>query len=99
MTNDPSPQSPNWHANEHRHFTPRISAAQESQEEAMQEVSETLLNIEQAIRRAERGVRQATKLRELEAADALKRAQSELQAVRQALFQRAYFSDDQAKLF
>lgn len=92
-----SSQSPDWHAG--RLSATSLSADQESREEAMQEVADTLLNIEQAIRRATRGERHAQKLKQEGAASALQLAAADLEAIRQRLFQAAFFSEDQNKLF
>lgn len=75
------------------------SPDQAAREAAMHEVEETILNIEQAIRRADRG-------RKSIPADGASRnlrlcldaAVAQLEAVRRELFQSAYFGGDQQRL-
>lgn len=68
-------------------------------ETAMIEVAETLANIEQAIRRAERARRAVAVLgRERNVEIALASAVATLQTAHKGLFQDGYFSDDQQKL-
>jgi hypothetical protein len=75
------------------------SPAQVAREAALHEVEETLLNIEQAIKRADRarrtipagGDEQNLKL-------CLDTAVEQLEAVRKELFQSAYFGGDQQRL-
>ncbi len=73
------------------------SPAQVAREAAAREVDETLLNIETAIRRADRA-RRAVGDREPNFAIALRAAITELEATRKALFQATYFSRDQHQL-
>lgn len=77
----------------------QLTPQQAAHEAAMAEVEETLLNIEQAIRRADRahravGSRSADANLEL----ALKEALGQLESTRKALFQATYFSSDQQRL-
>lgn len=75
------------------------SPEQAASEAALHEVEETILNIEQAIRRADRG-------RKSIPADGASRnlrlcldsAVAQLEAVRRELFQNAYFGRDQPRL-
>lgn len=72
------------------------SPDQVAHEDAMREVEETLLNVEHAIRRAERAhravaARGSERNAELAVGDALEH----LQAVHKKLFQDAYFAGDQ----
>lgn len=72
---------------------------QVAHETAMIEVAETLANIEQAIRRAERARRAVAVLgREPNVEIALTSALKTLQAAHKGLFHEGYFSDDQHKL-
>lgn len=76
------------------------SAEQAVREGALHEVEETLLNIEQAIRRADRGRKAisndpATYNLKLSLDDAVTR----LEAVRKELFQSTYFGGDNQRLF
>lgn len=75
------------------------SPSQVAHEAAMQEVSDTLLNIEQAIRRTERA-RRAVALggREPTIEVVLAATSAQLEAARRELFQSAYFSGDQQRL-
>jgi len=80
------------------------SAAERSPEEvareqALHEVEETLLNIEQAIRRADRG-RQAISPdgSERNLRLALDHAVEQLEAIRKGLFQSGYFGGQQQRL-
>lgn len=62
-------------------------------------IAETLANIEQAIRRAERGRKAVVVLgRDRNAEIALKIAAEQLRAVHRTLFQEGYFSGDQQRL-
>lgn len=75
------------------------SADQAAHEAAMAEVEETLLNIEQAIRRANRAYRAvASRGHSANIELALKGALDELEATRKALFQATYFAGDQQRL-
>jgi hypothetical protein len=75
------------------------SPEQVAREDALREVEETLLNIEQAIRRADRG----RKLIPAEGAGrnlrlCLDTVVEQLEAVRKELFQGAYFGGEQQRL-
>lgn len=73
--------------------------AQVAQEAAMREVADTLLNIEQAIKRADRARRTvAVSGREPNVEVALSAAVDQLEQVRKDLFQGAYFGGDQQRL-
>ena len=75
------------------------SPDQVAHEAAMTEIAETLANIEQAIRRAERGRKAVAVLgRDRNAEIALKAAADQLQATHRTLFQEGYFSGDQQRL-
>lgn len=75
------------------------SPEQVAHEAAMTEIAETLANVEQAIRRAERGRKAVAVLgRDRNAELALKIAVEQLQAVHRTLFQEGYFSGDQQRL-
>ena len=75
------------------------SPDQVAHEAAMTEIAETLANIEQAIRRAERGRKAVAVLgRDRNAEIALKTAVEQLQATHRTLFQEGYFSGDQQRL-
>lgn len=68
-------------------------------EAAMREVSETLLNIEQAVRRADRAHRAvAARSDDGNIALALRDALTALKATHKTLFQTTYFGDDQQRL-
>ncbi len=70
-----------------------------AREQALHEVEQTLLNIEQAIRRADAGRRAINPdgfERNLKLA--LDRAVEQLEAVRKELFQNGYFGGDQQRL-
>jgi hypothetical protein len=75
------------------------SPEQIAREAAMHEVEETLLNIEQAIRRADRG-RKAIRTggAERNLLLCLDAAIDQLEAARKELFQSAYFGGDQQRL-
>jgi hypothetical protein len=75
------------------------SAAQAAREAALREVEETLLNIEQAIKRADRG-RKAIPAggNERNLRLCLDTAVEQLEAARKDLFQSAYFGGDQQRL-
>ncbi len=65
----------------------------------MAEVEETLLNIEQAIRRADRAHRTvASRGGDANLTLALQEALGELEGTRKALFQATYFASDQQRL-
>jgi hypothetical protein len=75
------------------------SPEQIAREEAMHEVEETLLNIEQAIKRADRArkaISASSNERNLRLS--LDGAVEQLEAVRKELFQSAYFGGDQQRL-
>ena len=75
------------------------SPEQIAREAAMHEVEETLLNIEQAIRRADRGrkaIRTGSNEQNLRLC--LDAAVDQLEAVRKELFQSSYFGGDQQRL-
>lgn len=75
------------------------SAEQAADEAAMAEVEETLLNIEQAIRRADRAYRSVVASGHSANVElALKDAVQQLEASRKALFQATYFAGDQQRL-
>lgn len=76
------------------------SPEQAARENALREVSETLLNIEQAARRAKRA-RQAAAMAVGcdDLARLLDTAEQKLEAARKDLFQGAYFSGDRPRLF
>jgi len=75
------------------------SPAQVAHEAAMTEIAETLANIEQAIRRAERARKAVAVLgRDHNAELALKSALDALRATHQRLFQEGYFGGDQQRL-
>lgn len=77
----------------------RLSAEQARHEQAMAEVEETLLNIEQAIRRADRAYRAVQSGRGAANIElALKDAVEQLEATRKTLFQATYFAGDQQRL-
>lgn len=68
-------------------------------ESAMREVSETLMNVEQALRRAKRAHRAVVLIgTERNAEVALATCVEQLEATRKALFQSAYFGGDQQRL-
>lgn len=68
-------------------------------EAAMREVSETLMNVEQALKRAKRGHRAVLLIgTERNAEVALARCVEALELTRKELFQSAYFSGDQQRL-
>jgi hypothetical protein len=70
-----------------------------AREQARTEVEETLLNIEQAIRRAEQGRRKiSADGSERNLRLALDRAAEQLEAVRKELFQAGYFGGEQQRL-
>ncbi|MEX0835245.1 MAG: hypothetical protein WD010_04090 [Nitriliruptor sp.] len=64
----------------------------------MREVAETITNIEQALRRADRARRAVARDAEPNVVLALDRALEELERVRQELFQAAYFGGSQQRL-
>lgn len=65
----------------------------------MAQVEETLLNIEQAIRRADRAYREVrARAGDANLEHALKDAMDQLEATRKALFQATYFAGDQQRL-
>ena len=75
------------------------SPDQVAREAALHEVEETLLNIEQAIKRADRGrkaIRGGGNEQNLKLC--LDAAVEQLEAVRKELFQSAYFGGDQQRL-
>lgn len=73
---------------------------QEARETALREVSETLLNIEQAARRAKQAHRVAAMSVGCEdLARVLGTAEEKLEAVRKDLFQGAYFNAGGPRLF
>ena len=70
-----------------------------AREAALHEVEETLLNIEQAIKRADRGRRAIPRGgNEQNLKLCLDAAVEQLEAVRKELFQSAYFGGDQQRL-
>ncbi len=75
------------------------SPEEAAREQALQEVEQTLLNIEDAIRRADRG-RQKISLdgSERNLRLALDRAIEQLEATRKELFQSGYFGGQQQRL-
>jgi hypothetical protein len=76
------------------------SPDQVAHEESMREVSETLMNIERAIRRAERAhTAIAVMGRDRNAQLAMEAALEELRLTRKKLFQSTHFGDDQQRLF
>jgi hypothetical protein len=75
------------------------SPDQVARETALHEVEETLLNIEQAIKRADRGRRTIpAQGNEQNLKLCLDAAVDQLEAVRKELFQSAYFGGDQQRL-
>ena len=75
------------------------SPEQISREAALHEVEETLLNIEQAIKRADRGRKAILSgANEQNLRLSLDAAVEQLEAVRKELFQSAYFGGDQQRL-
>jgi hypothetical protein len=74
------------------------SPDQIAHETAMHEVEETLLNIEQAIRRADRGRKAILAGSEQNLRRCLETVIDQLEAVRKELFQSAYFGGDQQRL-
>lgn len=77
----------------------RLTAEQAAREAAMAEVEETLLNIEQAIRRADRAYRAVvSRAGDANLEHALSDALRQLEATRKTLFQAAYFAGDQQRL-
>ncbi len=75
------------------------SPEQIAREAALHEVEETLLNIEQAIKRADRGRKaMPTGDTEQNLRLCLDRTVDQLEAVRKELFQSAYFGGDQQRL-
>jgi 23S rRNA G2445 N2-methylase RlmL len=76
------------------------SPEQAAREDGLREVSEALVNIEQAIKRTERARRTAAMTIGCDdLARMLGTAVRNLEAARKDLFQGAYFSADQPKLF
>jgi hypothetical protein len=76
------------------------SPEQAARETALHEVEETLLNIEQAIRRADRGRKTiGSNLDTWNLKLSLDDAVTRLEAVRKELFQSAYFGGDHQRLF
>ncbi len=72
---------------------------QAAHETAMREVSETLLNIEQTLRRAERAhAKVSATVDDHNLELALTRAVEQLRTTRTELFQRGYFGGDQQRL-
>lgn len=77
----------------------RLSAEQAAHEANMTDVEETLLNIEQAIHRADRAYRAVmTRAGSANLELALKDSLDQLEAARKALFQATYFAGDQQRL-
>jgi hypothetical protein len=75
------------------------SPEQVRQEAAMREVSETLMNVEQALKRARRAHKAVLVIgTERNAEVALARCTEQLEATRKDLFQSAYFGGDQQRL-
>jgi hypothetical protein len=75
------------------------SPDQVAREAALHEVEETLLNIEQAIKRADRGRRTIrAEGNEQNLKLCLNAAVEQLEAVRKELFQNAYFGGEQQRL-
>jgi len=75
------------------------SPEQIAHETAMSEVAETLMNIEQAQRRADRARRQVALLgRDPNVEQALTAALAALEQTHRTLFQDAYFGGDQQRL-
>jgi citrate lyase beta subunit len=76
------------------------SPEQAARENALREVSETLLNIEQAARRAKQARQAAAMTVGCEdLAQVLGAAEQRLEEVRKDLFQSAYFAGDRPRLF
>lgn len=81
------------------HSSDARAADQVAHERALGEVSDTLLCIEQAIDRAKRGLKTATKVgSEPNVELALKVALDELQRTRKRLMQDTYYSGDSLRL-
>jgi len=79
--------------------TPERSPEEVAREQAMHEVEQTLLNIEQAIRRADRGRKAISPDgNERNLRLALDQAVEQLEAVRKDLFQSGYFGGQQQRL-
>lgn len=79
--------------------TPERSPQDVAREQAMHEVEQTLLNVEEAIRRADRGRKTISPDgNERNLRLALDRAVEQLEAVRKELFQTAYFGGQQQRL-
>ena len=74
------------------------SSEQVAREAALHEVEETLLNIEQAIKRADRARKAIPAGPEHNLRICLDRVVEQLEAVRKELFQSAYFGGDQQRL-
>ncbi len=78
---------------------PRISPEREAREADLREVGETILNIEQAVRRADRARREIAKTgREPGFVLALDEAIRTLESARRKLQQDTYFADPQQRL-
>jgi hypothetical protein len=76
------------------------SPEQAARENALREVSETLLNVEQAAKRARQAQRTAAMTVGCDdLARILGTAEEKLEAVRKELFQGAYFTGDRPRLF
>ncbi|HEX6077071.1 MAG TPA: hypothetical protein VFZ32_17640 [Micromonosporaceae bacterium] len=76
------------------------SPQQAARENALREVSETLLNIEQAARRAKQARQHAAMTVDCDdLARILGTAEQKLEEIRKDLFQGAYFSADRPRLF
>jgi hypothetical protein len=76
------------------------SPEQAARENALREVSETLLNIEQAARRASQARKTAATTAGCDdLAQILGAAEQRLEEVRKDLFQSAYFTGDRPRLF
>jgi hypothetical protein len=71
---------------------------QVAHEEALHQVEETILNIEQAIKRADRARKAITGDAESNLRLALDAAATQLESVRKELFQSAYFGGGQQRL-
>lgn len=71
---------------------------QVAHEEALHQVEETILNIEQAIKRADRARKAITGDAESNLRLALDAAATQLESVRKELFQNAYFGGGQQRL-
>lgn len=93
------PESPETPASEDTRAGMQRSPEQAAREAAMREVSDTLLNIEQTIRRVERAHRTVTdQVHEPNLKVALAAAKERLQEAHKDLFQGGYFGGGQQRL-